>query len=331
MTNASLTNLISGSLLRRGFLLVSLALVLLPFFLVQRADCATRNAASPQYSDVNFAVNGGGPDSSGVTFNGAAADGDTVVIPVGIASWTSALIITHGITLQGQTVITGDHTTTPNMTAADYTVIQDDSPRGGNKALISDIALTLTQSVRITGLTLRYGLSVTSYNSNGILRLFGTCPSFRVDHCHFDQLYGYNFASDGWLYGVIDHCIFDLSPGSGAMIVWHSRWGNQPNGWGSWADPAYFGSEKFVFIEDNTVNSLGTKPGIACPYGWAGGRFVLRYNVIKNGSTFGHGTETTQNTLTRGVRAAEIYGNTYSATITMPMSRCRGGALPDAN
>src|SRR5436305_7238317 len=162
-------------------------IVLLPFFLVHGAACSTRNAASPSYSDVNFAVNGGGPDSNGVTFNGAAADGDTVVIPAGIASWTSALIISHGITLQGQTVITGDHTTTPNMTAADYTIIQDDVPRTVNGgALISDSVLTPTQSVRITCLTLQYGVSLTSDDTNGVMCLSGTCPPFRIDHCYFN-------------------------------------------------------------------------------------------------------------------------------------------------
>src|SRR5881392_3104271 len=158
--------------------------VLLLFLLVQRAGCATRNAASPQYPDVNFAVNGGGPDSNGLSFNGAAADGDTVVIPPGTASWTSALFIAHGITLQGQTVITGDHTTSPNMTATDYTIIQDDVPRSVRAGvLISDEVLTPTQSVRITGLTLQYGVSVTDFNETGVMWLSGTCPSVRVDHC----------------------------------------------------------------------------------------------------------------------------------------------------
>src|SRR6266576_1772759 len=152
--------------------------VLLLFLLVQRAGGETRNAASPSYSDVNFAVNGGGPDSNGLSFNGAAADGDTVVIPAGTASWTSALFISPGITLQGQTVITGDHTTRPNMTATDYTIIQDDVPRpvNGGVGLITDSVLTPAQSVRITGLTLQYGLSVTSFDTNGIVRLSGTCP-----------------------------------------------------------------------------------------------------------------------------------------------------------
>src|SRR5262249_54957196 len=155
-------------------------IVVLAFLLVERADGATRNAASPSYSDVNCAVNGGGPDSNGVYFNGAAADGDTVVIPAGIASWTSGLVISHGITLQGQTVITGDHAAYPNMTATDNTIIQDDVPRTLNGgALISDSVLTPTQSVRITGLTLQYGVSVTSADNNGVMRLSGTCPSFR--------------------------------------------------------------------------------------------------------------------------------------------------------
>jgi hypothetical protein len=286
---------------------------------------ATRNAASPSYSDVNFAVNGGGPDSNGVTFNGAAADGDTVVIPAGVASWTSGLIISHGITLQGQTVITGDHTTSPNMTAADHTIIQDDVPRTVNGgALISDSVLTPTQSVRITGLTLQYGVSVTSANTNGIMRLSGTCPSFRIDHCHFNRLYGFAFVSNGWLYGVVDHCIFDIREYGGCIVVQHSTWGNQVNGWGSWAEPAYFGSEKFIFVEDNTVNNLSLYPSIAICGATLGGRYVLRYNVINNAGTLGHGTEAGT---VRGVRAVEIYNNAYSTAHQRPGGQCRGGTL----
>jgi hypothetical protein len=303
-----------------------IVIVLLALLLVQRGICATRNAASPSYSDVNFAVNGGGPDSNGVTFNGAAADGDIVVIPAGTASWTSGLTITHGITLQGQTVITGDHTATP-MAATNGTIIQDDVPRtasGGGAALISYPILTQTQSARITGLTLQYGLSVTSFNFNGIVRLNGTCPSFRIDNCYFNQLYGYACATSGWLYGVVDHCIFDVRDDGGAVLVNHNAWGNQVNGWGSWAEPAYFGSEKFIFLEDNTVNSFAVRPAAAVPGGKWGGRYVLRYNVINNAPTWPHGTEDRTN---RGVRAAEIYNNAYFATRQMGGGQCRGGTM----
>ncbi|PYK72355.1 MAG: hypothetical protein DME44_04650, partial [Verrucomicrobia bacterium] len=275
---------------------------------------------------MNFAVNGGGPDSNGLSFNGAAADGDTVVIPPGTASWTSALFISHGITLQGQTVITGDHTTSPNMTATDYTIIQDDVPRnvrGG--VLISDEGLTATQSVRITGLTLQYGVSVTDFDQTGVLRLAGTSPSFRIDHCHFNQLYGYAVLAAGWLYGVIDHCVFDIRDAGGAINVWHSTWGNQVQGWGSWAEPAYFGSEKFVFVEDNIANNLGFRPGIAFCGGTFGGRYVFRYNISNDGTTWPHGTE---DAIYRGIRAAEIYNNAYFSSRTLIKGgECRGGTM----
>ena len=34
-----------------------------------------------------------------------------------------------------------------------------------------------------------------------------------------------------------------------------SDWGGRSYGDGSWAEPAYYGSEKFVFIEDNCFNN----------------------------------------------------------------------------
>ena len=179
--------------------------------------------------------------------------------------------------------------------------------------------------MRITGLTLQYGVSVTSFDATGVVRLGGTCPSFRVDHCHFNQLYGYAFLAYGWLYGVFDHCIFDIRDGGGAIIVWHTTWGNQVNGWGSWAEPAYFGSEKFIFVEDSTANNFGFRPAIAFVGGMLGARYVLRYNVINDGTTWPHGTEDLNQ---RGVRAAEIYNNAYfSARTEIEGGECRGGTM----
>ena len=42
------------------------------------------------------------------------------------------------------------------------------------------------------------------------LHLAGTCPSARIDHCHFDQVYANPFImTHGQIYGVVDHCVFD--------------------------------------------------------------------------------------------------------------------------
>ena len=77
------------------------------------AKGATVEAKSAELADVKSAI-------------ASAHDGDTVMVPAGEASWTSPLIITKGITLQGATSI-GGSLSSPVVT--DKTVVVDDVPR----------------------------------------------------------------------------------------------------------------------------------------------------------------------------------------------------------
>ncbi len=63
----------------------------------------TRTAASPDWADINFAVNGGGPDSHGVTFSGAADHGTQVIVPRGASTWLpgQSLVYNHDIQIIG--------------------------------------------------------------------------------------------------------------------------------------------------------------------------------------------------------------------------------------
>ena len=82
-------------------------------------SATTWNAATANQSDVSAAIL-------------QAADGDTVVVPDtlslpgGAAIWTSRINVTVGITIKGQTTITGAGTSSPII--ADNTVILDNSP-----------------------------------------------------------------------------------------------------------------------------------------------------------------------------------------------------------
>src|SRR4026208_974605 len=58
-----------------------------------------------------------------------ARDGDTIMVPAGTFSWTARLNITKGITIQGQTTISGAGTANPIIN--DLTIIQDNTPRSG--------------------------------------------------------------------------------------------------------------------------------------------------------------------------------------------------------
>jgi hypothetical protein len=144
--------------------------------------------------------------------NTSARDGDTVVVPAtrslpgGAANWTSRINVTVGITIKGQTTITGAGTSTPSIT--DNTVILDNSPRNTPQSGLFQFSLTPTQQCRITGFTFRPGASNIP-NQNGVVQLTstGTAANYtmRVDNCHFDHVRSRCVYVTGWCMGVADH------------------------------------------------------------------------------------------------------------------------------
>ena len=138
--------------------------------------------------------------------------------------------------------------------------------------------------------------------------------SARVDHCHFDHLYwGHSLQIGNWIYGVDDHNLFESNGNNISHLIHHSSWGGSNNGNGSWADYPYYGSEKFWFMEDNTIKgsgSVATSGGVDCQNG---GRYVARHNYFQNTSFGGHGTEGGP---IRGQRCDQVYNNTFYWTIS---------------
>jgi hypothetical protein len=251
---------------------------------------ATFNAASPSLADVRAAID-------------AAADGDSVIIPRGTAAWSSTLKITKGISLIGQT------TTDPvNKTANDQTIILDSVSRSNNNAPLLECRTVLGKSYRLSGMTFRTGTTVANYN--GMIVVSGNSQAIRVDHCHFDDLLYENnsVAVYGQIYGVIDHNLFDFrDPDNNrqAIRVWGDNHGDVP-----WAQPAYYGSEKFVFIEDNCFhNTRGVTNGAVDD--WVGARYVFRHNHVYDMDVQTHGTEIGTD---RGSRCLEVYNNDFHWT-----------------
>ena len=99
-----------------------------------------------------------------------AHDGDTITLPAGTFIWITGVSLTKGITVSGQTTITGAGTA--NCTANDQTIIIDEkSHLGGGKVLKATIPTG--KSFRLTGITFRNGTS-TQYGGNGAIRIDST-------------------------------------------------------------------------------------------------------------------------------------------------------------
>jgi hypothetical protein len=252
----------------------------------------------------------------------AAHDGDTITLPPGTFSWTSSLLITKGITLQGATTISGAGTSAPVVN--DNTIILDDIPRVANGTIIR-VQITPAQTPRITGITFRYGAITTSGTACLTLNALGATPGkMRVDHCHFDQLYeGWLMWVTGWNNGVADNNVMHVRGRSFPFQIRHDQYGgsSQTLGNGAWADYPWYGTDKFWFIETNTIIRIAaTAPPAALVDGDHGARWVIRHNYVENCLLQGHGTEGGP---VRSQRANEVYNNVFK--ITLPYN-ANGGA-----
>ena len=262
--------------------MVSLATTLI-FALSRLLGATTVNANSPSQSDVAAAI-------------GSGRDGDIVTIPGGTASWTRAVRVKKGITLQGAGV--------------GKTIIKDAVQSGP----LLDCSLATGNLTRITGIEFQDGgrsgkelggiLKVTGSNTNG--------SQFRMDHCQFGDLNGMHVFNT--VVGVIDHNTFAAGAKAGDTIeVYGHNWNNGTLGDGSYAADSNFGTDKFLFIEDNVFHFSGGTGGKGITDSYGGGRFVVRYNQIFDDMTVEtHGTESNQRA--RGVRAVEVYNNTFTGT-----------------
>ena len=256
----------------------------------------------------------------------SAADGDIVTLPAGTFSWTSGLDITKGITLQGQTTVSAAGTSNPAI--KDATIIRDDIPRTGFSGIVS-VRITPSQSFRMTGITFSPGSLTTKPPGDGAFRLNSSGAtannSMRIDHCHFASLYqGKLIWPSGWVYGVADHNVMECPGNTYPFFVTHATYGaaNQKGGNGSWADYPWYGTDKFFFIEDNTIiriNALRVNSLVDTLFG---ARWVARHNYLKDCIPNGHGTE---GWAVRGQRANEFYDNTINITVNWGGGADRSG------
>jgi hypothetical protein len=254
-------------------------------------------------------IHAAGCDSTSVqnAFNVVTASTTTVTIPScpsGVA-WTKTVTLTVPSGNKNLTIIgAGSQMTTGG---GNQTVIIDNvNHSSGDSATLQIVTGAASSVVRLSGITIEQNGS-SSQTFNGMLRAGGNSQNFRMDHVHLSFLGGAGSiaaALGGWMYGVIDHCLFDMITGSvnNAVRVGHGTWNNETGALGnnSWADSTYFGSNKFIFFENNTVNGGYIDD---CNLG---GRVVFRDNSLNAGTIQNHQMENDF----RGCRAVEVYNNT---------------------
>jgi hypothetical protein len=244
--------------------------------------------------------------------------GDTITLPAGTFSWTHGVTITKSVTLVGETTVNSTA-----GTVSDQTIILDNIPRGPAGTPIINIQSASGKSYRVSGITFKPG-SVTDTNYNGMIQLAGNSHSVRLDHCHFAATVNQEAFIEVWgaIYGVIDHNLMEFGHGFGISLNM-SNWGGHSYGDGSWAEPAYYGSEKFVFIEDNYLRSTSAIE-ISATDDNRGARWVFRHNHCYNVQVGGHGTEGGRE---HGGRAREVYNNDFHFTNSQQAGGFRTGGL----
>src|SRR5437667_11249184 len=141
--------------------------------------------------------------------NNQAQNGDTITLPAGIFAWTTGVVISKAITLQG--------------TGVGSTIIRDAVQ--GNDLISWTLAAGYLS--RLTGIEFQDGgrtstkpglFYVSGSNTNG--------SQFRMDHCKLNNLNGYPIFDT--VLGVIDHNSFVITGKQrNGMFIYGNRWNNQ--------------------------------------------------------------------------------------------------------
>lgn len=273
-----------------GKWLTVLAICLLPD--ISMAVC-TVTTADLQQSTVQTAINN-------------ATAGDTICIPAGSQTWTTAtaftpsVTINKAVTLQGTTSCTGSP-----VTCVDGTVINDGTGSGSSEVVL----FMNTANARVTGISFKDPRALS--DAKGVVDI--RCGSCRFDHNSLTQT---NSVS-------APHGIMAYWPTSGSILIDHNyirdhnasvdvfgaRSGSDGTYPGdlSWETALTLGSDNAVYIEDNNFDHTVRLDGAYDAY--SGARVVFRYNTVSKTSIGSHGLDS------GGLRSAlsqEVLRNTFT-------------------
>lgn len=252
-----------------------------------------------------------------------AVDGDTITLPTGTFPWTVTLTLTKAITLQGAGAISSTDGGV-SLTGSDLTTVIDHHPTPEHKLLGFQVPSGKTSY--LTGI--RFLSDAGSVNTQaGMIQIGGGANCIRVHHNHFayapinpggpSTIAVYNGVT-----GVIDHNYFDQdAPGNGPVGVYLQN--GSATGDDRWSSPDAYGTNDFIFIEDNKWRN-----GYLGDANTGGQRWVYRYNtgvmefndndhssqgyVANHGLTGGRG---------RSTRLFEFYHNNFSAEAPIGLNK----------
>lgn len=218
----------------------------------------------------------------------SAAHGDTVAIPADTAVWKAYVSITKGITLRG----------------------------AGTTTSIIDSGTTNT--FRVTGDASHFWrishLKITANAEDNMIIAGGIYKGWVIDSCTFTNLRAtseihavvvgnYEKADSVLTYGLVHHCTLE-----NCGFVAYQGYGHK-----AWRDPLALGTYNATYIEDCTIS----QDLVASQFMDAnhGGRFVVRYNTIRNAACDNHSLQNPfpPSDFGRAGRAFEVYKNTFSA------------------
>jgi hypothetical protein len=287
-------------------------------FSCKKVYAATYTAASCSESDVSAAI---------ASENATPVDGDIISIPTCLASanitWTTSLTstFTHSVTIQGQGAVSATAGGS-STTGSDQTVIYNGINSQSTPLWV--INTTAGKSFRITGIAYYQNSGqAASYVGGWVVK--GYTQALRIDHCHFYGYQGDWLWIGGWIYGVADHNVVDSYYGTSFwMTVQNGTFWNGTTtmtGDSSWADSSHWGSNEFMFAEDNQFNSHNYPTGTWANDCSVGGRQVFRYNTFTGGMAIQAHEASGDN---RGCRAGEIYMNTASVGSTQEFNTLVG-------
>jgi hypothetical protein len=236
------------------------------------ARAATFNAHSCSVADIQAAL-------------AQANDRDTVLVPGGACTWTTALTLSKGLRLDGQS-------------AADITF----GPGGGLTLNASRTASTV-----VTGFAFHNGFINGGYP---LAVSTSTAPfnvPFRIANNRFVDPGAQGgpvtlIGVGGFGPGLIDHNAFTTAAGADEVIHLLGSGGTADTS--GWTNDVVPGGPNMIFLENNLFTNQSGSVGSSAEEAYYGVQFVFRYNLLSF-----EGNDVHQGGLSG--RWAEIYGNSY--------------------